>query len=170
MSTGRVVVIRSGAPPPDVIVGAQLCGSVAEVIDKYKGDEIASGRIFGPSPKGRLPNLQINRMGAVTKGHTPGRWRLVTALSFPKGTSVNDGIDLQLCSQWTTWPVRPRALEKGHFLLNLISSQPTVSFPFIQKTAVPWDSSAHFINGMLPFSRCIGTDYPLAGALERIIH
>lgn len=103
MSRGRVVVIRSGAPPPDVIVGAQLCGSVAEVISKYKGDEIASGRIFGPFPKGRIPNLQINRMGMVTKGHTPGGWCLVTDLSFPKGASVNDGIDLQRCSlQYTS--------------------------------------------------------------------
>jgi len=74
-----------------------------DVINKYVGDEIAGGRIFGPFPKGEIPNLQINRMGVVPKGHTPGRWRLITDLSFPEGASVNDGIDPHLCSlQYTS--------------------------------------------------------------------
>ena len=38
-----------------------------EVISKYVEDEISGGRIFGPFPKGAIPNLQINRMGVIPK-------------------------------------------------------------------------------------------------------
>ena len=69
-----------------------------DVISKYVGDEVSGGRIFGPFLKGAIPNLQINRIGVVPKGHTPGKWRMITDLSFPDGASVNDGIDPQLCS------------------------------------------------------------------------
>ena len=37
-------------------------------------------------------------MGVIPKGHTPGRWRVITDLSHPPGFSVNDGIDPSLCS------------------------------------------------------------------------
>ena len=72
-----------------------------DVISKYVGDEVSG--IFGPFPKGAIPNLQINCMGVVPKGHTPGKWRMITDLSFPDGASVNDRKDPQLCSlQYTT--------------------------------------------------------------------
>jgi hypothetical protein len=37
-------------------------------------------------------------MGVIPKGHTPGRWRLITDLSYPEGNSVNDGIQAKWCS------------------------------------------------------------------------
>ena len=40
----------------------------------------------------------MNRMGVIPKGHTPGKWRLITDLSFPPLASVNDGIDRELSS------------------------------------------------------------------------
>ena len=50
-----------------------------------------------------LPGLQISRMGVIPKGHIPGKWRLITDLSFPPGNSVNDGIDVTWCSlQYTS--------------------------------------------------------------------
>ena len=42
--------------------------------------------------------VQVSRIGVVPKGHTVGRWRLITDLSFPKGHSVNDGVSSNLCS------------------------------------------------------------------------
>jgi hypothetical protein len=42
--------------------------------------------MLGPFPPGRIEGLQINWMGVVPKGHTPGRWRLITDLSYPKVT------------------------------------------------------------------------------------
>ncbi len=42
--------------------------------------------------------VQVNRFSLVPKGHQPGKWRLIVDLSFPKGHSVNDGIEPELCS------------------------------------------------------------------------
>ena len=55
--------------------------------------------MLGPfqSPEG-LPPLHINRFGVIPKGLNTGKWRLITDLSFPRGTSVNDGIDPSFCS------------------------------------------------------------------------
>ena len=42
--------------------------------------------------------MHINWVGVIPKGHTPGKWRLITELSFPPGASVNDGVNPTLCS------------------------------------------------------------------------
>ena len=41
---------------------------------------------------------QINRFGVIPKGHQPGKWWLIVDLSHPRGHSVNDGIEPELCS------------------------------------------------------------------------
>jgi hypothetical protein len=72
------------------------------VVDSYISTETREGRMLGPFPPGRIEGLQINRMGVVPKGHTPGRWRLITDLSYPEGNSVSDGIQSELCSlKWS---------------------------------------------------------------------
>ena len=68
------------------------------VINSYIRTELQEGRMVGPFPPGSVPGLHIKRMGVVPKGHTPGRWRLITVLSHPEGGSVNDGIKAELCS------------------------------------------------------------------------
>ena len=40
----------------------------------------------------------MNRLGLVPKGHQPGKWRLIVDLSFPRGYSINDGIEPSVCS------------------------------------------------------------------------
>ena len=68
------------------------------VVAEYVANEKALRHFHGPMPKPQ-PNIHINWFGSVIpKGHTPGKWRLITVLSFPPGRSVNDGIDLALCS------------------------------------------------------------------------
>ena len=37
-------------------------------------------------------------MGVIPKGHTPGKWRIITDLSHPPAASVNDEIDRELCT------------------------------------------------------------------------
>lgn len=70
-----------------------------EVISEYLHKERALGRMLGPfSTTHPLPPLHINRFGVIPKGHNTGKWRLITDLSFPDGSSVNDGIDAALCS------------------------------------------------------------------------
>lgn len=54
----------------------------------------------GPLPASLLDSQPVHviRVGVVPKGHTPGQWRMITDLSFPEGSSVNDGVDSAFCS------------------------------------------------------------------------
>ena len=55
--------------------------------------------MLGPFPEtSQLPPLHISRFGVIPKGHNTGRFRLITDLSCPPGSSVNDGIDPDSCS------------------------------------------------------------------------
>eukprot|EP00731_Ephydatia_muelleri_P034779 Em0076g12a len=54
--------------------------------------------LIGPLPTNVAQFVHRNQIGVVPKGHTPGKWRLITHLSFPPGYSVNNGIDPVLCS------------------------------------------------------------------------
>ena len=54
--------------------------------------------MLGPFPPGLYPSLHISRFGVIPKGHKTRKWRLIIDLSFPKGQSVNDGIEPALCT------------------------------------------------------------------------
>ena len=68
------------------------------VIADYVQGEVSHGRILGPFQLGSLPEIHVNRMGVIPKGRIPGKWRLITDLSFPEGGDVNSGISDVLCS------------------------------------------------------------------------
>ena len=69
------------------------------VVSEYLANELALGRFLGPFDRSApLPLVHVSRFGVIPKGHTTGKWRLITDLSFPRGHSVNDGIDPTLCS------------------------------------------------------------------------
>ena len=85
-----------------------------EVINAYLSTEVAQGRVRGPIEPG-IAAVHINRFGVIPNNHQLGKWRMITDLSFPKGSSVNDGIDPSLCSLMYTSvdePVR-KGLECG---------------------------------------------------------
>ncbi len=44
-----------------------------------------------------FPQVHASPIGVIPK-KTPGKWRLIVDLSAPRGSSVNDGVDPQLCS------------------------------------------------------------------------
>ena len=68
-----------------------------EVISVYLADECEKGRVLGPFQPGEVPGVQTSRFGVIPKkGHN--KWRLILDLSSPKGRSVNDGIQADLCS------------------------------------------------------------------------
>lgn len=54
--------------------------------------EVSLGRIMGPFTSLPFPNLRVSPLGVVPKKEE-GKFRLIHHLSFPKGSSVNDGID-----------------------------------------------------------------------------
>ena len=64
-------------------------------IASYIEKEHLAGRIVGPLPPG-TEGVQVSRFGVIPKPHQPGKWRLITDLSSPKGGSVNDGISSRL--------------------------------------------------------------------------
>ena len=76
----------------------QSVTSQACVVDENLASEIKAGRVLGPVPPEQAQSLQVNRLGLVPKAHQPGKWRLIVDLSFPKGSSVNNGIKSEECS------------------------------------------------------------------------
>ena len=66
-------------------------------IEAYISKEVAAGQIIGPM-SADVEGIHVSRFGIIPKPHQPGKWRLITDLSHPRGASVNDGIDPQLCS------------------------------------------------------------------------
>lgn len=69
-----------------------------KVIEEYLAKQVAEGNILGPFSKEGAPMVHINRFGTIPKKHQPGKWRLITDLSFPEGASVNEAIDPKLCT------------------------------------------------------------------------
>ena len=68
----------------------------ASVVRGYFSGELEAGRIVGPVEPKWMEH--VSPCGVIPKPHQPGRWRLITDLSAPRGSSVNDGIDASLCS------------------------------------------------------------------------
>ena len=69
-----------------------------EPVDEYLAVELHAGRIVGPLNADQVKNAQISRLGVIPKAGQPNKWRLILDLSSPRGHSVNDGIDKELCS------------------------------------------------------------------------
>ena len=69
-----------------------------DVINEYLQKETHQSNIIGPFPLHKSPEVHINQFGVIPKKHQPGKWRLITDLSFPEGASVNDAIDPSMCS------------------------------------------------------------------------
>jgi hypothetical protein len=59
--------------------------------------EILSGRVAGPFENSPFSTLQISPLGLVPK-KKPGEIRVIHHLSYPDGTSINDGISKDLCT------------------------------------------------------------------------
>ncbi len=63
-----------------------------EAISKKFDSELQKGRLAGPFDKPPFDNYMVSPMAAAAK-KTPGEYRPIHNLSFPKGASVNDSID-----------------------------------------------------------------------------
>ena len=70
-----------------------------EQVRKYLATEMAEGRIIGPVDSSAVAaRIQISCFAVIPKPHQLEKWRLITDLSFPEGSSVNDRIPSRLCS------------------------------------------------------------------------
>ena len=73
---------------PDLQLATRNMQSANEhtsVVDEYLKGKMQGGRILGPFPQESVPAIQINRLGFIPKGHTPGKWQLIMNLSFSEG-------------------------------------------------------------------------------------
>lgn len=68
------------------------------VVSKYVEGELTPKRFVSPYTPESCPNFHISHTGAVPKGHTPGKWRIIMNLLFPARGSVNEVIDLVFCT------------------------------------------------------------------------
>lgn len=68
------------------------------VVSDYIAKETSLWQFLGPFTHDQLPPVHISKFRVIPKGHTPGKWRLITDLSSPRGFSINDGIDPSICS------------------------------------------------------------------------
>lgn len=75
----------------------RTCRQLASTTRWSLANEKALGHFQGPIVKPQ-PNIHINWFGVIPKGHTPGKWRLITDLSIHYERSVNNGINPALCS------------------------------------------------------------------------
>ena len=74
-------------------------GQHPQPIQQYLEKEWEAGRIIGPLVADSLKvGIYISHFGVIPKPHQPDKRRLITDLSYPEGSSVNDGIDPCLCS------------------------------------------------------------------------
>lgn len=62
------------------------------IVDQKLKKELDSGRIAGPFDEPPFNNFHLSPLGVLPKKE-PGKFRLIHHLSYPKGFSVNDGID-----------------------------------------------------------------------------
>jgi len=69
-----------------------------DVVSSYIKEEVSLGRLVGPLPQEVAAQVHISPISIITKGHTPGKWRLIVDLASPPESSVNDGINQAWCS------------------------------------------------------------------------
>lgn len=68
-----------------------------ETVNQKLSKEIHAGRMEGPFVEPPFKNLQVSPLGLIPK-NVPNEFRLIHHLSYPDGTSINDGIPSELCS------------------------------------------------------------------------
>ena len=129
-----------------------------QAIEDYLQKESSEGRIFGPFSPCEVPHVHINKLKAIPKRHQPGQWRVITNLSYPEGSSVNDSIDSSLCSvkYITVEQVAKRAfsLGKGSRIAKIDIKAAYRLIPVSPHDrrflGMEWNNGI-YVDGMLPF-------------------
>jgi hypothetical protein len=73
------------------------CDEDPDIVQSKLQAELNSGRVKGPFTSPPFENFRVSPIGLVPK-KTPGQFRLIHHLSYPRGNSVNDFIDPNLSS------------------------------------------------------------------------
>lgn len=62
-------------------------------MEDYLQKEMQASKIVGSFPSSTANCIHVSRFGKIPKKNHPGKWRLITNISFPEETSVNNAID-----------------------------------------------------------------------------
>ena len=127
-----------------------------DIIDSYLREELAYGSIIGLFDKQPFPDFVMNRFGVIPKSE-PGKWRLITDLSFPFKNSVNSKIPYEhaTVSYCRITDAIPKILElgRGTFMAKfdikrayLIFVPYYTHFPFIPLTVIKALSIARLLD------------------------
>ncbi|XP_077113673.1 uncharacterized protein LOC143768954 [Ranitomeya variabilis] len=82
---------------PQSLKNLRLAELHTSVVSEKLSKEVALGRMSRPFHIPPFDDLVVSPLGVVPK-KDPNKFRLIQHLSYPKGRSVNDGIDPELCS------------------------------------------------------------------------
>lgn len=102
------VGVRESADANNSISARQNPGVVDAKIKK----ELEAGRLAGPFPVRPFSPFRVSPLGVVPK-KTPGEFRLIHHLSYPRGSSVNDGISPEHTSVSFPMPFSTLRLQGG---------------------------------------------------------
>ena len=95
LTQGFHIGFNSGNPLSSAWWNMPSAEGNAAVVEEYHQRETSAGHLIGPLP---ATGLHVNKFGVIPKGHTPGKWSLITDVSFPPRRIVNNGIDPERCS------------------------------------------------------------------------
>lgn len=68
-------------------------------MSEYLESELRLNRLVSQSKReASAIGVHCSPVGVIPKKNRPGKWQLIVDLSSPEGSSVNDGVDKELCS------------------------------------------------------------------------
>ena len=157
MGSSRVD-FRRGSPLSSATRNMYSASLHPSVVDDYLGAEAREGRMLGPFPPERSTGFTSTVWGVVPKGCSPGRWRLITDLSYPDGSNVSSGIRSDLCAlRYISVELVARvaqSLGKGSLLAKLDIKSAYRLIPVHPQDrallGIEW-RGAHYVDGALPF-------------------
>ena len=137
-----------------------LLSQVPHIIHEHLSKEVSLNRMHCYPLRSEPKGTQISPIGAIPKKNQPGKWRLITDLSSPAGTSPNDAISKQVssCKYTSMDHLSSLILSEGKGAL-LVKADIKKAYRIVpvhlddQLLGVLWDGRV-YIDKMLPFCLC----------------
>ena len=138
-----------------VVGNLKSASQFPQIVREKVEKEIAEGRIAGPFEHPPFDDFRISPLGVVPK-REQNTYRIIHHLSFPKGDSLNDEIDVELCS--VTYATFEEAIVKirqcGPGAL-LAKADIKSAFRLLPIAPEAFNSLGFYFDGAYFFDRCL---------------